>query len=144
MKVTVTINDKPVEIELTEAQVKAVKKASEKVTDRIKTFDDVLNELKTTKAKFDNSSLNLSIDEIAYRKLKMIAQVLNEGWTPNYDNSSEWKWYPYFNMSSGFGFSYSAYGHEYTLVGARLVYKSEALSNYAGRQFEDIYKEFYK
>lgn len=142
MKVTVTINDKPVEIELTDAQVKAVKKASEKITDRIKNFDDVLNELNLTKTKFDNSCTYLSPDEICYRKIKMIAQVLNEGWIPNYNNTNEYKWYPYFNVSSGFGFAGSFRDHGSTSVGARLIYKSEALSNYAGKQFIEIYKEF--
>jgi len=144
MKVTVTINNKPVEIELTQAQVNAVKKASEKITDRIKNFEDVLNELGITKTKFDNSNTYLSKDEIAYRKIKMIAQVLNEGWTPTWTNSSEYKYFPYFEYKSGFGFSFSTsiFWYVRTIVGSRLVFKSRELSDYAGKQFQDIYKEF--
>lgn len=43
MKITVEINGKPVEIELTKDQVSLVKKQTEKITDRIKTFQDVLD-----------------------------------------------------------------------------------------------------
>lgn len=43
MKITVEVNGKPVEIELTKDQVAKVKKHTDKITDRIKTFKDVLD-----------------------------------------------------------------------------------------------------
>ena len=39
MKITVEVNGKPVEIELISDQVQKVKKHTEKITDRVKTFE---------------------------------------------------------------------------------------------------------
>lgn len=145
MKITVTVNNKPVEIELTDEQVKFVKQKSTKVTERVKTFEDALRELELDEDEFKESCENLEIDEIAYRKIKIIVKALNEGWVPDYANNSEYKYYPYFlyNKTSGFGFDVSFTYCEYALsiTGARLVFKSRELSDYAGNQFNDIYKE---
>lgn len=116
------------------------------IKERIKKFSNVLAELNIIKQDFEASCIGLEPDEIAYRKIKMIAKVLNEGWQPNWDNSSEYKYYPWFDMrSSGSGgFSFSAYDYWYThsVVGSRLCFKSKDLAIYAGKQFEAIYKEF--
>jgi len=47
-------------------------------------------------------------------------------------------------MSSGSGLAYDGYGTRVsdTSVGSRLCFKSSELAEYAGRQFQDIYKEF--
>lgn len=113
---------------------------SDKITDRIKTFEDVVDELKIS----SNFKPTGSKDEVAYIKLKLIAECLNEGWTPNWDNSDEYKYYPYFDMRSGVGFSDSAYDgwRTDTHVGSRLCFKSRELAEYAGKQFEAIYKDF--
>ena len=117
---------------------------SGKITDRVKTLEDAIAELGITV----NWSLyeNLSKDEIAYLKLKIIARALNEGWTPNWDNDSEYKYWPYFDMRSsaaGFGFSDSDFGgwRSISSVGSRLCYKSSELSEYAGTQFLDVYRD---
>lgn len=140
MKVTVTINDKPVEIELTTAQVNAVKKASEKITDRVKSFEDACGVLNISPASL--FALSDSVDERAYKKLKVVIKALNEGWVPNWSNGSEYKYFPYFEYNSGFGFSDSTVWDGYTDVGSRLVFKSRELSDYAGKQFNDIYNEY--
>lgn len=146
MKITVTVNNKPVEIDLTDEQVKFVKQKSTKVTERVKTFEDALNELSIDADDFEESCENLEPDEIAYKKIKIIVKALNEGWTPDYSNSSEYKYYPYFlyNKESGFGFDVSFCDFSYTDMGAgvRLVYKSCELSDYAGKQFNDIYNDY--
>ena len=81
---------------------------------------------------------------IAHEKLVIIFKVLNEGWTPNWSDSNEYKYYPWFKMSP-FGFADSAYGAWTTrsLAGSRLCGKTDTIAEYAGRQFVDIYKDFY-
>jgi hypothetical protein len=83
-------------------------------------------------------------DETAYRKLKIIIRALNQGWTPDWNSSDERKWWPYFNLSSGFGFSFSDYTYAYarTAVGSRLCFESEEKSDYCATQFLDLYKQF--
>lgn len=117
------------------------------VTERIKTFDDVLDEVGLDRQKFENSCLGLTPDEVAYRKVKLIVQAFNEGWEPDWSDSNQTKYYPWFNMpgSSGSGFSFGGYDNWDTasLVGSRLCFKSRALCIYAAKQFEDIYNEFF-
>jgi hypothetical protein len=115
-----------------------------KVTDRIKDFDDVLIELNMDPVAFHLGLTNYPADEAAYCKLKLIVQVLNEGWKPDYNDSSEFKYYPWFEWRSGFGFAFGDWTHSDTLTphGARLCFKTSELAEYAGKQFEGIYREF--
>ncbi len=114
-----------------------------KVTARIKTFEDACKELG-----IDVSSIKqgeLSKDEYAYIKLKIIAKALNEGWTPDWTNSNEYKHYPWFDLSKGVsGFSYNVSIHWYTSTNAasRLCFKSSELAKFAGTQFVEIYKDY--
>ena len=83
-------------------------------------------------------------DEWAYRMMKIIVKAINQKWTPNWDNSNQQKWWPYFKLSSGFGFSdsYYDYVNTGTNVGSRLCFESEEKCNYAATQFLSIYEEF--
>ncbi|UOY07740.1 hypothetical protein L0P88_04115 [Muricauda sp. SCSIO 64092] len=117
------------------------------IKERIKSFDDVLEYHQLDKQEFEVECAALSKDEVAYRKLKLIVKALNEGWTPDWGNSNQYKYQPWFNMggSSGSGFAYLGYGiwHSYSYVGSRLCFKSRELARYAGEQFTDIYKDFF-
>ena len=73
----------------------------------IKTFKDACEDLKIHQDDVYND--RDSVDEMAYKKLKVIASAINQGWTPDWDSSNQRKWFPYFNLSSGFGFSDSDY-----------------------------------
>ena len=112
------------------------------VTERIKTLSDAEKEI----GRFAVVDMTLTKDERAYHQLKIIAEALNEGWKPNWNDSNERKFYPWFSMTDkpGFGFSYTCCGwaRTYTDVGSRLCFKSEKLAAYAGKQFESIYKDF--
>lgn len=120
------------------------------IKERIKTFEDVLeyhNYKRDTQAfVLECQKRAYTADEIAYRQLKMIAEVLNEGWTPDWSNSNQCKYYPWFVMSSpsGSGFSFDVAGAWRTnsYAGSRLCFKSRELAEYAGKQFTEIYKEF--
>ena len=119
------------------------------IKERIKTFDDVIREPGDDPEEFKNAiSIMEEPDEIAYVKLKLIAKALNEGWTPDWSNGEWDKWYPWFNMddssSAGrFSFDGAAYQRSNSSVGSRLCFKSRELSNYAGNQFEDIYRKVF-
>ncbi len=120
---------------------------SQKITDRVKTFEDSCNVLGIEHVvKVD--TIGLPKDEIsiiAYAKLIIIARALNEGWTPDWGNRNQYKYFPWFEMNqAGSGFSRSYYDNWYSDagVGSRLCYKSEELASYAGKQFQDIYEDF--
>lgn len=114
------------------------------ITDRIKTVDDVLEWHNLDKASFHRSCADLTDDEKAYRLLKLLAKALNQGWTPDWNNPNEYKYYPWFEMggSSGFRVNGSVDWTSDSFVGSRLCYKTRELSNYAGNQFINLYKQF--
>lgn len=97
-------------------------------------------------------TFNLPIDSSAqdhrinaYKKIELIAEVLNEGWVPNWADSNENKYYPYFEFDSVAGrFSFYVYHFNSVLstVGSRLVFKSQKLAEFAGKLFIDIYNEY--
>lgn len=125
-------------------KLRAIIDAPEKITDRIKSFEDACGILGISVSSVLNGYD--TTDEAAYKKLKVIVKALNEGWTPDWDNGNQKKWYPYFDMRSGFSFGGTAYTNWYTLdgVGSRLCLKNEELARYAGNQFLGLYKEFLK
>ena len=109
------------------------------ITDRIKTFEDACRELDECPIEL---LANYPSDVIDYKMACIICKALNEGWTPDWENTNQYKWFPWFNMKGGFGFSFSpcTYPGTCASVGSRLCFKTEALANYAGKQFESIYK----
>jgi hypothetical protein len=113
------------------------------IMDRIKTFQDVLDAagLCTFPKRSDESD-----DEYAYRQVKLIVKVLNEGWTPNWKDDNQTKYYPWFYMDkagSGFSCDVCDFARSCSSVGSRLCFKSSELAKYAAEQFAPIYKEFF-
>jgi hypothetical protein len=133
MKITVQVNDKPVEIDLTADQVAKVKKHTDKITDRIKTFQDACEVL--------GYAIPRSMHVVD--KLKVIAEALNEDWKPDWQNSNQYKYVPYF-IYNGMAFVFYFYSHWYSCasVGSRLCFKSAELDEYCAKQFQDLYNEF--
>ena len=116
---------------------------------KIKTFEDACKALNIdpSKALLDVSGMPVHHQKatIAHAKLVIIAEALNEGWKPDWKNSSEWKYYPWFRMSSGSGLAYYVCGthSSYSPVGSRLCFKSSDLAEYAGEQFKDLYEDYF-
>jgi hypothetical protein len=144
MKTIININGDDIEITLTPEQIQKIKKYSVKVTERIKTFEDVLEDQNVTMEAFIRRIENDTEDEAAYKRMKLISRALNElKEGEELDPSKTW-YTPYFNRDSGPGFSRSYYDylHTFTCVGARLSFKSSELAIYAGNTFPEIYKPF--
>ena len=116
---------------------------SQKITERVKTFQDACDILG-----IDSNCVWIDgedNDEVAYKKLKVIARALNEGWEPRYNDPNQRKWYPWFYMDSpGFRLSDVDCTYSFTAVGARLVFKTEELARYAAEQFSGLYSAFYE
>lgn len=121
---------------------------NQKITDRVKSFEDALaivGAVPNVQILLDyNGQDRDMISAQAFAKLTIIARALNEGWTPDWSNSNEYKYYPWMEYSVGSGFSFGAYdfGHPSADVGSRLCFKSRELAEYAGKQFKDIYNDF--
>ncbi len=120
------------------------KEIPKSITERIKSWDDVLKVNNLTVDSFNESCEGLESDEIAYRQIKLIAKTLNEGWQPDWSNNDEYKYYAWFEMagSSGFRFAVFDLWYAHSDCGSRLCFKSSKLAKYAGETFTDIYKKF--
>lgn len=139
------------------------------VIERIKTWDDVVRELgyDPVERLLDHTErgdgFNFEPDEIAYIKLKAIASVLNEGWTPQF-TINEYRWFPWFVLytkeeidkmneeqrsrvvlrSNSVAYAYAGddSSSASTFYGSRLAFKTKELAAYAGKQFIDIWADF--
>lgn len=146
-----------------------------KITDRIKTFEDALEALGEEHPSVVAYRAIEDIDECsgdieAYLKLRIITEVLNEGWKPKFTDD-EWRYYPWYyvyskeewdkmtpqqksrvvgrsynyaNAHGGLVYAYAVYASSSSNAngGSRLAFKSEELAKYAGKQFIEIYADY--
>lgn len=111
---------------------------AQKITDRVKSFGDACAAIGITVI-----ALAGTADEIAYKKLKIIAKALNEGWEPNWKDTNEVKYFPWFEHSaSGLVYDYVVDYHTRCFASSRLCYKSRELAEYAAKQFLPIYTDY--
>lgn len=97
-------------------------------------------------------------DEIARRKLETITEALNEGWRPDWNNTNQYKYFPYFRIlpgkgkgpdgkpngaNAGLAYAYTYYAASSTSanIGSRLCFRDPELAAYAGDTFRDLYAE---
>lgn len=124
----------------------------EEITDRVKTYEDACKVLGVEPINEQNAKAQgFRSDEIARRKLETIAAALNEGWKPDWNNTDQYKYYPYFYIqenakgkgSAGLSYAgaYSAATDTSANVGSRLCFYALRLARYAGNQFTDLYEQ---
>ena len=95
-------------------------------------------------------ALELRPDEVARKKLEVITAALNEGWSPDWNNTSEYKYYPYFYIEprkhgayAGLSFASTYYSASFTLAsfGSRLCFHEPDAARYAGKTFTELYEQ---
>lgn len=142
-----------------ESVVKPVR--PEDVKERVKSYEDACEELGIPVV---TDWGDMKIDEIAYAKLKTIVWALNEGWVPDWEDSDQYKYWVWFNMSDlnqwysrvvarscsysstdgGVAYAFcsntSTYTHSY--FGSRLALKSRDLAIYCGNTFASLWAEY--
>lgn len=87
-------------------------------------------------------------DEIARRKLETITAALNDGWKPDWNDTDQAKYVPWFwikprpgQTSAGLAdaTTNSAPSYAYARFGSRLCFKNAAVARYAANQFTELY-----
>ena len=153
------------------------------VTERIKTFEDACNELGedhpmvsvydalVTRANGEQSLAEwMGKDVVAFLKLRIITEALNEGWHPKF-TEDEYRYYPWFyiytkeeydnfseeekrrcvgralsnaDANGGLVYANSYYASSYSIAiyGVRLDFSNKDLAEYAGKRFIDIWADF--
>lgn len=80
---------------------------------------------------------------LATAQMFIIAEVLNDEWKADWNNSNQPKWRPWFWMNKpGFRFDVSYYTFTITTAsgGSRLCFKDEKTSDYAAKKFLPLWK----
>lgn len=124
----------------------------EEITDRVKTYEDACKVLGVEPINEQNAKAQgFRSDEIARRKLETIAAALNEGWKPDWNNTDQYKYYPYFYIqenakgkgSAGLSYATTASAATYAsaALGSRLCFYASRLARYASNQFTDLYEQ---
>lgn len=117
------------------------------ITDRVKSFEDACQVLGISTNVPEVKGLPRKHQKaiIANYKLIVIAEALNEGWKPNWQDSDEYKYYPWFDMSNPAGVGYSdafnAASYSSASVGSRLCLKNRELAIYFGQTFTDLFND---
>lgn len=95
-------------------------------------------------------ALELRPDEVARKKLEVIAAALNDGWSPDWNDTNQYKYYPYFYIeprkngaNAGLSFAYTndAASSSGAYVGSRLCFNDPETARYAGKQFTELYEQ---
>lgn len=135
------------------------------IRDRVKTFEDACTVLGIDPDEWKKKHLMFDKDVLAYLKLRVITQALNEGWYPKF-TEDERRYYPWFyiltqeeydNLSAEekrrcvgagavVGLVCASANHASWLSNthqcARLAFSNYDLAVYAGKQFIDIWADF--
>ena len=122
--------------------------------------------------KSEVAGANANRDVVTYLKLRIITAALNEGWEPQF-TEEEWRYYPWYYLwtdeelaekseewkrerclrpTGEYNTQYSGFASASSLnapsttsahFGSRLCFKSDTLADYAGKQFIDLWMDFY-
>lgn len=130
----------------------------EDITNRVKSYADACKVLCIEPMDEDSmKAQGFRPDEIARRQLETITEALNEGWKPNWADTDEYKFYPWFyievsevqtegaNLGANAGLSCAHTGAAaattHALIGSRLCFHDRETARYAGRTFTDLYAQ---
>ena len=146
------------------------------IIERVKTFDDAVailgNDNHAVIDYYAIADKTCTEDILAFAKLRVISEALNEGWKPKFDGD-ECRYYPWFYIytkeeyekldedekkecrvvgrsvfsSNAFGClvfadAFGAPSFSYSYYGSRLVFKTRELAEYCEKQFIDIWEDY--
>lgn len=152
--------------------------APKDIKERVKTFEDavailgqehpLVAQYRMIESSFKEADNNLHL--LAYARLVIIAEALNEGWKPIFDGE-ECRYYPWFyiytkekyeelsedekkdcrvvgrsysnaNVNGGVVCAHGASSNSGTYVGSRLAFRTRELAMYCGKQFIEIWEKW--
>lgn len=92
-----------------------------------------------------------TIDEIAYKMLKIFISAINGDWVPDFGNEDQNKWYVWYwverkkGKGAGFRVSYTDtnWTYTYTNVGSRLCYETQEQARHGAKYAEKMYLDYF-
>lgn len=120
---------------------------SQKITDRVHDWEDIcgiiVDQYGMSNTPFSNSRNAIEKSANAFVKLCMIAKVYNEGTILNWENSDQYRYFPYKSLSGGrwvMGVNCWFSFHGYP---CGLYFKSKELCEDAMTKFKEIFDDYY-
>jgi hypothetical protein len=82
------------------------------------------------------------VSAFAEHQMKTIIRSVNDHHKFDWENTNEKKWYNWFKLGAGFGFSYTycVTWHSTSAVGSRFSFKDQGRAEYVGKNFIQIHK----
>lgn len=146
------------------------------IKDKVKTFEDAVvilgNDNQAVIDYYAIADKTCTEDILAFAKLRVIAEALNEGWKPKF-NGDECRYYAwlyiytkaeyeeldedkkkecrvvgrsssnaYAHGGVEYALAFGASSYSYSYYGSRLAFKTIELAEYCGKQFIDIWERF--
>ena len=113
----------------------------------LKTIKDCINKLTEEDEEIIQLRKLESIKDLSEHILNnqiavVIIKALNDGWIPDWNDSNQYKYYPWFCLGEDFRYNFFYRYYTHAAVSSRLCLKSKELAIYAGQQFGEIYKKF--
>lgn len=120
------------------------KEIKKDVTERIKTFDDACREAGTTEKEFEKKYSILDAQGYASEQFKLLRNVVNENWQPNWDDSNEYKYFIWYDMRGKGSLDFVDYRYWDTYAPGSSCFKTEKLARFIESQFPDIIRTYFK
>lgn len=117
---------------------------SKKITERVSNLSDIseiLGEKLTMPFPFPSSKEEKSIN--AQYFLFKIASVYNEAWIGDWNNKSEYKWFPYFYKDGSSWVVYFRRWHGVLRCPAGLHFRTKELAEDVVKKFRHIFEDYY-
>lgn len=144
MEAILKIKNQEIKVELTLEQVAQISKSNIHYTD-IKKFEDACAYNGVDPVEFDKQYGHLPKHIYAEMKLEEVVKAINEGEVQDYSDADVWKYFPWFNSvgsASGFSVGVIDYVAAVSVVGSRLLYKSEERAEHGAKYFIDLYNDY--
>ena len=103
-------------------------------------MDEVYKYHNTTEEEFNKLYENLPKHVKAFEKECMVVAFYNKGWTPDFSNNSQYKYFPWFYMDK-FSLDSVSYFNSSSSVPRRLLFKSEKDCREAVEKYFEVFKE---
>ena len=110
------------------------------IIDKIQTLEDVFRLNNTTKEEFDSKYEGIE-DEVKYVALEyLIVKAYNQGWSPNWSDSNEPKYYLWWNFSNNFTLDCCNCYDSSAGCSALSLFKNKEIALDAAKKFLNVYK----
>lgn len=109
---------------------------------KVKTYSEVCKQLKETELKASDFDFLPTLDDskkaLSFAKIKQLERFFNQGWVPNWNDNSEYKYYLWYQYKSS-GWEFGSVGSCYGSFGLPGFYKTGDIANHVQKYFNDIY-----